>query len=543
MGPVGGVYVTETGTQTLTNKTLTSVILDGTTTSGPINVTGTVAATDFTGDGSLLTGIAAGIEWALKTTTYTAVTRDAIIANTSGGIWTLTLPITPATGDYVQILDGADWATNNLTVARNGQTIEGDAEDMIMNIGGVSVDFVFDGTTWQITTQVGGQSGDGVTLTGTQTLTNKTIDLSSNVISGTTAQFNTSLTDDDFTTLTGTETLTNKTLTAPILTGTTTVDALVVNTNNYPSAGSLSGRNRIINGDFGIWRRATSGSGAGDYVADRWVNSVGGGATKTITRTTFALGQTDVPNDPQYYASSVVVGNAATSSFAIDDQRIENVRTFNGRNVTTSFWCKADSPKNIAFGFEQVFGTGGSPSATVDAIGPQLIAVTASWAKYTVTVAIPSISGKTLGSDGNDRLAVLFWYSAGTDFTARTGGLTTQSGTFDLAQVQIEEGDVATPFERVDTGLELAKCQRYWQRFGYRARFGATGAGEEDGRKIPFPVQMRAAPTASQTFSTSVNVSSTTFVSTDGVVFTAGVTPTAAGGTDWNGILTWDAEL
>jgi hypothetical protein len=51
-----------------------------------------------------------------------------------------------------------------------------------------------------------------VTLTGTQTLTNKTIALGSNTISGTIAQFNTALTDADFATLSGTETLDNKTI-------------------------------------------------------------------------------------------------------------------------------------------------------------------------------------------------------------------------------------------------------------------------------------------------------------------------------------------
>lgn len=53
------------------------------------------------------------------------------------------------------------------------------------------------------------------TLSGTQTLTNKTINLSSNTLTGTIAQFNTALSDADFATLAGTETLSNKTLTAP----------------------------------------------------------------------------------------------------------------------------------------------------------------------------------------------------------------------------------------------------------------------------------------------------------------------------------------
>ena len=149
-----------------------------------ITVTGTVDATSYTGDGSALTGISGGTTWELKTTTYTAVAGDAIIADTSGGIWTLTLPATPSTGDYIQILDGADWNANNLTVARNGQTIEGDAENMIMNIGNVAVDFIFDGTTWQITVQIGPTASIYVTETGTQTLTNKT--LTSAILDGTT---------------------------------------------------------------------------------------------------------------------------------------------------------------------------------------------------------------------------------------------------------------------------------------------------------------------------------------------------------------------
>ena len=51
----------------------------------------------------------------------------------------------------------------------------------------------------------------------TDTLTNKTIALGSNTISGTLAQFNSALTDDSFASLTGSETLTNKTFTSPTI--------------------------------------------------------------------------------------------------------------------------------------------------------------------------------------------------------------------------------------------------------------------------------------------------------------------------------------
>ena len=67
-------------------------------------------------------------------------------------------------------------------------------------------------------TTAGTNAASVATLQGTQTLTNKTINLTSNTLSGTTAQFNTALSDDDFATLTNSVTLTNKTLTSPSIT-------------------------------------------------------------------------------------------------------------------------------------------------------------------------------------------------------------------------------------------------------------------------------------------------------------------------------------
>lgn len=72
--------------------------------------------------------------WLLKTTTYTAAANEAIMVDTSGGAWTLTLPASPSANDVVHVADYAGtFATYNLTVARNSQKIMGLSEDMTVS--------------------------------------------------------------------------------------------------------------------------------------------------------------------------------------------------------------------------------------------------------------------------------------------------------------------------------------------------------------------------------------------------------------------------
>jgi hypothetical protein len=114
-----------------------------------------------------------------KTTTYTAVANDGVLTNTTGGAFTVNLPASPANGDQVIVADaGGTWGTNNLTVGRNGNNIADVAQDLVCDISGVSVQFVYNtsGTaTWEVYAQVGGNGGTVVTLDGVQTLTNKTL--------------------------------------------------------------------------------------------------------------------------------------------------------------------------------------------------------------------------------------------------------------------------------------------------------------------------------------------------------------------------------
>jgi hypothetical protein len=262
---------------------------------------------------------------------------------------------------------------------------------------------------------------------------------------------------------------------------------------NSINGGPIAGfRNAIINGNFDHWQRGTSGTSG--YISDRW-RTLTGGSTAAISRQAFTLGQTDVPNEPEYFHRVVATSVAGAGSLVVMQQRVEFARTFAGQTVTLSFWAKADAAKNMAVEFAQDFGVGGS--AFVSAIGVTTIALTTAWQKFTVTVANPSIAGKTIGSQSSFDLT--FWLDAGSDHNARSNSLGQQSGTFDIAQVQLEAGSVATPFERRPVGTELALCQRFYQKTDTTASAGKRMLNSSGGSfavnvSYDFPVTMRVTP-------------------------------------------------
>jgi hypothetical protein len=174
--------------------------------------------------------------------------------------------------------------------------------------------------------------------------------------------------------------------------------------------------------------------------------------------------------------------------------------------VTVSFWAKAATgTPSVCAEFSQVFGTGGSPSTTVTTIiaSPAKQAITTSWARYSFTIAVPSISGKTIGTTTPGSLSLNLWVSAGSDFAARTGSLGIQSNTFDFWGVQVEEGSVATAFQTATGTIqgELAACQRYYWRtsgtgFTRFTQFTPASTATLIYAQIQNPVQMRVKPTS-----------------------------------------------
>jgi hypothetical protein len=233
-------------------------------------------------------------------------------------------------------------------------------------------------------------------------------------------------------------------------------------------------RNLIINGAMQVWQRGTSFSSSG-YTADRW--SWSGGGAGSISRQSFTVGS-EIEDSP-YYLRWAITGNSQNLELL---QKIEDVRTAAGKTCTLSFWAKSSSNETLGWAVYQNFGSGGSSLTAAD--GGTYTATT-SWQKFTFTFDMPSISGKTIGTNHYVWVRIAQMQ-------------TTNTPTLDFAGVQLEVGSVATPFEHRSYGEELALCQRYYATG--RTRLCFNGVSGRYGFRTIGRHNMRAAPTVTGSF-------------------------------------------
>ena len=122
----GSAYVGLKAPATITGDTAYTLTLP--TATGTANQ---VLTTDGSGNLSFAT-VSGGAAWqAVKTGNFNVTAKEGYFVNTTSGAITATLPGSPTIGDFVSFIDYAGtFDTNNFTVARNGNKIQGDASDL-----------------------------------------------------------------------------------------------------------------------------------------------------------------------------------------------------------------------------------------------------------------------------------------------------------------------------------------------------------------------------------------------------------------------------
>lgn len=109
-------------------------------------------------------------DWIKISSNYTATSGNRLIADTSLASFTVTLPTSPQLGDHVVLTDGGDWSGYPLIIDSGAKQVEGYDEGVILDVGGVTTELLYDGTMWHVTATLGaeGPPGLGVPEGGTQ---------------------------------------------------------------------------------------------------------------------------------------------------------------------------------------------------------------------------------------------------------------------------------------------------------------------------------------------------------------------------------------
>jgi hypothetical protein len=308
-------------------------------------------------------------------------------------------------------------------------------------------------------------------------------------------------------------------ISAPSVAGNTTLE-LPATSSTLATQNSLGLRNLIINGDMRIAQRGTSSTGVtgnGYYTVDRF--DVGGGTLGTWTMSQ----DTDVPSGQgfsksiKWQCTTANTSLSATSFFdmhqSLEGQNLQHLKygTSNAESLTLSFWVKSNKTGTYQYNLYSSDNSGKAVN------GSFTINVSNTWEKKTITY-----NGDTVDSLDNDNgrsLDIQLIMVAGSDYTGGTSSSSwttwtnsqrapdltvnladSTSNYINITGVQLEVGTTATPFEHKPYDMELARCQRYYQRFKGGGAFtsGIVGCYNGTTQLIGLHhhiVPMRASPT------------------------------------------------
>jgi hypothetical protein len=277
-------------------------------------------------------------------------------------------------------------------------------------------------------------------------------------------------------------------------------------------------KNLIINGAMNVAQRGTSLTGQGAssiFLLDRFRMNTNGASAGRYTITQTADGPSGFANclklDVTTADTSIAAGERLFIEHPFEGQNLQSIAkgTSDAQSLTLSFYVKGNAAATYVAGF---YDNDNNRQVS------KQFAVTTSWNRITLTFP-PDTTG-VLGDDNALSMQLRFYLHAGSNYTSGTisetwiaadgtksvGSGTTSifdstSRTFFITGVQLEVGDVATPFEHRSFGDELARCQRYLQQFtgaAYtRAPMGVAASGTQVNCTTMYTQPMRAAPAVS----------------------------------------------
>ena len=299
-------------------------------------------------------------------------------------------------------------------------------------------------------------------------------------------------------------------------------------------------KNLLINSDMQVAQRGTSLAMAHDgttngYLIDRWRFTFGGSHSQLDGTYAQVADHPLTPNGKSLKWTTGTAESSYASSYylyfvqLIEAQNLQGLQfgSSNAKTVTLSFYIKSSITGTYAVNLYKAAATTRIINKTYT------ISSANTWEKKTITFPADTASGADIpnsngqgffvswhlaagsGVKGNGSLNTWKNYTGLTDWAdgqATNGVATTAGATWQMAQCQLEIGDVATAFEHEDIGTTLAKCQRYYQRIDANSTYD----GLIDGMFYVttqfyglhnFPVQMRSNPTmtGSGTFSVMSN--------------------------------------
>jgi len=251
-----------------------------------------------------------------------------------------------------------------------------------------------------------------------------------------------------------------------------------ITTDKIVNDGNLGNRNVIINGAMQVAQRGTSSTvttGSGPQTCDRFFVEAASSGTFNVTQSTTA---------PDGFANSFKFDCTSADAspdfllfgYRIEGQDVQNLKKgkSGALSTTLSFYVRSSKTGTYQVNLRDIDND--------RIIGVTYTISSANTWEYKTVTFIGDTSG-ILGNDNGNSLTIEWWLAAGSTYNSgavptaweakasgdRAAGLNVAIGAstsdeFLITGVQLEVGDVATPFEHRSVGDELAKCQRYFQK-------------------------------------------------------------------------------